>query len=122
MKKLILIILLFGLVGSINAEVNYTDEEIADAIYLAEGGEKASVPYGILSVSCDTYERCRQICLNTIKNNRVRYKEWGYKTHDTYLQFLASRYAPIGAENDPTGLNKNWLRNVKYFLKQGRLK
>lgn len=33
-----------------------------------------------------------------------------------YIEFLASRYCPIGADNDPQGLNKNWVKNVKYFL------
>jgi hypothetical protein len=94
----------------------YTDEQIADAIYLAEGGAKAKVPFGILSVKCDGYDDCRQVCLNTIRNNRKRYADYGYKQYDTYLEFLASRYAPIGASNDPTNLNKNWLKNVKYFL------
>lgn len=29
-----------------------------------------------------------------------------------FLSFLASTYCPVGAENDPEGLNKNWLGNV----------
>jgi len=28
------------------------------------------------------------------------------------LGALAARYAPVGATNDPTGLNKNWARGV----------
>jgi len=92
-----------------------TDDQIADAIYLAEGGELASKPYGILSVFCEGEEDCRVVYLNTIRNNRVRYADYGYKEYDTYLEFLASRYAPIGAENDKTGLNFNWLTNVQYF-------
>jgi hypothetical protein len=28
-----------------------------------------------------------------------------------FHHYLQTRYAPHGAENDPTGLNKNWLRN-----------
>lgn len=96
---------------------SYTDAEIADAIYKAEGGAKAKKAFGILSVKCEGYNECRQVCLNTIRNNRKRYKEYGYKKYKTYLEFLASRYAPVGAENDPRGLNRNWLKNVKYFLK-----
>ena len=99
---------------------NWTDEAIADAIYKAEGGVKAKKPYGILSVECNGEAECRVICLNTIRNNRKRYADYGYKTYDTYLEFLASRYCPIGADNDPKGLNKNWLKNVLYWLnKQG---
>ena len=95
---------------------NWTDNEIADAIYLAEGGEKASSPFGILSVKCEGYDACRQICLNTIRNNRRRYAEWGYKEHATYLEFLWHRYAPPKAHP----LNRHWLKNVLFFLEKGR--
>ena len=98
----------------------YTDEEIANAIYFAEGGKKAKVPYGILSIKCYTEKECRQICLNTIRNNRRRYKEYGHKKYDTYLKFLASRYCPIGAKNDPNNLNQYWLKNVKWYLEKGK--
>lgn len=96
---------------------SFTDNQIADAIYLAEGAERAIKPFGILSVKCEGYNDCRCICLNTIRNNRKRYADWGYKLFPTYLEFLASRYAPIGASNDPKNLNVNWLKNVRWFLK-----
>jgi len=96
----------------------YNDNDIVNAIYLAEGGEKAVKPFGILSVKCKDYQECKEICLNTVKNNRKRYIEYGYKKYNTFLEFLASKYAPIGANNDPTNLNKNWLKNVRYFLRQ----
>ena len=117
------LLLFFVLLASANPiYIDYTDDEIADAIYLAEGGEKAKIPFGILSVKCDGYDECRQICLNTIRNNRKRFADYGYKEFDTYLEFLASRYAPINCENDPANLNKNWLRNVKFFLERNRKK
>lgn len=37
-------------------------------------------------------------------------------TFTDYIEFLGSRYCPVGADNDPQGLNKNWVKNVKYFL------
>ena len=97
----------------------YTNNEICHAIYKAEGGAKAKKPYGILSVPCEGVEDCRDICLNTIRNNRKRYANYGYKTFDTYLEFLSSRYCPVGAEND-NGTNQYWLDNVKYFLEKHR--
>jgi len=100
----------------------YTDAQIADAIYLAEGGAKAKVPYGILSVKVKDEAEARQVCLNTIRNNHKRYADYGHKQYATYLEFLASRYCPIGAGNDPKGLNQNWLKNVKYFLEKGAKK
>lgn len=98
---------------------DYTDSQIADAIYLAEGGSRAKVPYGILSVKVANEAEARKVCLNTIRNNRKRYAEYGYKKYPDYLSFLASRYCPVGASNDPRGLNKNWVKNVKYFLQRG---
>ena len=93
----------------------WEDTEIAQAIYFAEGGAKAKVPYGILSVKVRDEAEARQVCLNTIRNNRVRWQKAGAK--GDYLEFLARRYAPVvGATNDPQGLNRNWLRNVRHFL------
>jgi len=35
------------------------------------------------------------------------------------LKAFADRWAPIGAENDPDNLNKNWLPNILDKMKQG---
>jgi hypothetical protein len=32
------------------------------------------------------------------------------------LKSFADRWAPIGAENDPEGLNKNWLKNIEFYM------
>jgi predicted amidophosphoribosyltransferase len=95
-------------------------ERLADAIYRAEGGAKAKKPYGILSIPVRDEAHARRICLNTIRNNVKRWEKAG-KPGD-YLEFLARRYAPVGAANDPTGLNKNWLKNVRFFYKQPNVK
>ena len=108
---IILAIVIFASTG--RAE-EFTNEQIANAIYLAEGGSKAKVAYGILSVKVKDEKEARQVCLNTIKNQRKR-----HGAHNCGLDFLtclARRYAPIGASNDPKDYNKNWLKNVKYFL------
>ncbi len=100
------------------AEPAYTNSQIADAIFLTEGGNRAKVPYGILSVKVKDANEARQVCLNTIRNQRKRHAS--HTCNLTYLECLAKRYAPIkGATNDPTGLNKNWLSNIRYFLKKG---
>jgi hypothetical protein len=36
------------------------------------------------------------------------------KTGD-FISYLSKSYCPIGASNDPKGLNKNWVKNVKTF-------
>jgi hypothetical protein len=92
-----------------------TYDQLADAIYHAEGGKNTNFPYGIKSVRCDSDRECRAICINTIRNNVRRFKQ-DNRGFSSYLEFLANRYAPVGVANDPTNLNRNWLRNVKYFL------
>jgi len=99
---------------SVHAEHTYpyTDEQIADAIYFAEGGAKTNHPYGILAHYKSTTPR--QACINTIRHARKDFDGNG-----DFLLFLQKRYCPIGAKNDPRGLNVNWLKNVKYYLKKG---
>ena len=87
-------------------------ERIADAIYRVEGGAKAKVPYGILSIPVKNEAHARRICLNTIRNNHKRWIAAG-KPGD-YLDFLADRYCPPSA--DPVG-NRNWKRNIKQLTK-----
>lgn len=123
MSKIVLtIFVLFYCICVIVANDNYTDEEIVNAIYIAEGGSKAKYLYGIRSVKYKNEADAKRICLNTVRNNRKRYLKYGYKEYKTFLEFLASRYAPIGVKNDPKNLNRNWLRNVKKNLEKIRWK
>lgn len=96
----------------------YTISQYVEAIYKAEGGEKAQYPYGIRSVNCEGKEDCRKVCYNTVKNNVKRWKA-SNKADIPFLEFLAGRYAPVGVRNDPTGLNRNWIKNCRYFLDKG---
>ena len=88
-------------------------EQIASAIYKAEGGTKTNHPYGILTRYKHTTPK--QACINTI-NHALR--DWNGK--GDFIVFLGNRYCPVGARNDPRGLNKNWVRNVKYFLARAK--
>ena len=111
MKTLIFSILF--LVLTTPASYAYTDDQLADAIYKTENSKK--YPYGIVSIDTKGNEvYARKICLNTIRNQRRRHAE--HNCGKDYLTCLRDRYAPINAKNDPTGLNSNWLRLVKYFL------
>ena len=87
-------------------------ERLADAIYQAEGGAKTSHPYGILAHYNTTTPR--QACINTINH---ALKDWDGKKD--FITFLGNRYCPVGAANDPTGLNKNWIKNVTRLYKEG---
>lgn len=93
-------------------EANFT--KLVNSIYRAEGGARTSHPYGILAKYKHTTPR--QACFNTVKNTYRRWEAAGRP--GDYLTFLANRYAPVGAKNDPTGLNRNWLKNVRYFMEQ----
>ena len=118
-KRFILIFLLITSTCFAKEIRVFTYDQLADAIYNAEGGEKATYLYGIRSVSYEDEEEARRICINTIRNNIRRYKEYGHKHHPNYLSFLASRYCPVTGKNLSSSerkLNKHWLGNVKYFL------
>lgn len=111
MKTLLLMLALAG--GAQAAIPEGYAERLADAIWLAEGGKKAKVSHGILSVKTSNP---RQVCLNTIRNNWKRWETAG-KPGD-FIDYLGKKYAPVGATNDPRGLNKNWPRNVRSLLRR----
>lgn len=104
-------------VSCVHAEqtyAGYTLNQWADAIKKAEGNNN----YGILSIPCVKGDDCRRICKNTVRNNWKRYlNKDKTPSFEEYLSFLANRYCPIGASNDPKGLNIHWKKNVKHFLK-----
>lgn len=92
-------------------------ERLADAIKRAENSK--TKPYGIMKDYCTskTEAQCRKGCLQTI---RKRYRMWldtrpATRDAKTFIYYLAGSYAPLNAKNDPTGLNKNWIKNVRYF-------
>ena len=85
------------------------DKQLCDAIFLAEGGDRATYLYGIRSVEYKDKAEAREICLRTVKNNRSRYAQ--IREQLPFLEFLASRYCPVD--------KKNWLKNVLYFLEKG---
>ncbi len=88
------------------------DEQLCDAIYKAEGGSTATYLYGIRSVHYEDEAEARRICLNTIRNNKIRF--YNQDKYDDFYEFLGSRYCPVGCDND-TGSNKYWVKNVRYF-------
>jgi len=87
----VIILLTIIVLVTVSHADTYTHDQLADAIYHAEGGAKAKKPYGILSVKCDGEQECRRVCINTIRNNERRYKEYGYKDYPDYISFLASQ-------------------------------
>ena len=85
------------------------------AIRFAENGGKGR-EYGILHPRVKpTYRSQAGWCAATVQKNFDRWTKAGKK--GDFITFLGNRYCPVGAENDPTGLNKHWIKNVrKLFL------
>ena len=110
---MLFMIALFLNIGANKAHAAQIDaNKIVNAIYIVEGGEKAKVPYGILSVKVRNKEHARQICLNTVNNTYVRWVNSGQK--GSFIEYLACRYCP--PSSDPIG-HKNWVKNMKFYLK-----
>ena len=116
MKKLKYILPLALILSSSFAQAKISDEKaakIANAIFQAEGGTNTAHPYGILTKYKHTTPR--QACLNTIRHQHANWEAAG--SHGDFIEFLGAAYCPVGAKNDPKNLNKNWVPNVKSFLK-----
>ncbi|MEN3184806.1 MAG: hypothetical protein ABDK93_07440, partial [Atribacterota bacterium] len=81
------------------------------AIREAERGRKG-FEFGIVAAKdTDLATQCEWACA-TIKKNFERFRESG---EEDFIAFLGKRWAPVGAENDPKGLNRFFVRNVRYF-------
>ena len=132
MKKSLLVLSLWVVgQGSLSAEPIKPEyaTNLVNAIYRAEGGAKAAYPYGIIAPRKLSEAEARRWCFNTVRNNWTRWEAARSRRGNEagplltsgatpdYLAFLAARYAPIGAANDPRNLNRNWLKNVRAGLK-----
>ena len=64
-------------------------------------------------------EKEKQLCWSaqTVKKNLQRFSE-NPEGHEDFISYLANRYAPIGASNDPEGLNNHWESNVRQFYEE----
>ena len=95
-------------------------EPIVAAIRYSENG-KAGKEFGILHKRCpNTFRGQAGWCAATVQKNYDRWLRTKPKecTTQEFIVFLGARYCPIGAENDPTNLNKNWVGNVTHYYKK----
>ena len=119
--RILIILLLMSLCGTVYAELpeQYDSERLADAIFIAEGGltNKCQYLYGIRSVHYEDEREARQICLNTINNNKRRFYAKEQTKYKDYLEFLGSRYCPTTGKlsKREREVNGNWLRMVRHF-------
>lgn len=86
------------------------------AIREAEHGRKG-FEFGVVAVKdTDLKTQCEWACA-TVAKNFERFRASGEKD---FIAFLGKRYAPVGAENDPKGLNHFWVDNVRFFYERFR--
>lgn len=103
MKRLILTLLCSNSIANGAPLFN----RLADAINRAENSKK--YPYGIKSINVASAEEARIVCINTIRNNYLKWLKTNQKK--PFIEFLGDVYCPPKIHS----LNKNWVKNVKYF-------
>lgn len=85
------------------------DARLLQAIMQAEGDIIKAVQCSIPSVV--TRDKALEVTARSIVHRMTEY----VRAHDpdAYVDYLASKWAPINATNDPQGKNKNWPHNVR---------
>lgn len=78
------------------------------AIRKSENG--SAHQFGILNPKAKGLESQAAWSAATIVKNHERWKAAGSK--GSFITYLGGIYCPVGASNDPTGLNANWIKNV----------
>ena len=93
-------------------------QKLAEAIWHAEGGHKAKVSHGVLSVRTRSPEHAREVCLRTIRNTWGRWEAAGRP--GDFIEHLGERYCPTKGPLTPNErkLNPNWVKNVRFFLRK----
>ena len=84
------------------------------AIRTAENGREG-IEFGVLHPRAIDQPNSLRVqagwCAATVSKNHKRWIDSGQ--HVDFITFLGNRYCPVGADNDPTGLNNHWIPNVK---------
>ena len=82
--------------------------------------------FGVLSIPAPTYHDQARVAAESVKRNLERFRREGGEPIDPatgrytsgFIRFFSSRYAPIGASNDPRGLNRFHAGNlIRAYLK-----
>jgi hypothetical protein len=112
MLKLMTLVFSF-MVATLSAnEVNLP--KLVDAIYIVEGGTKASVPYGMLKYKGMSKEQLTPKCLACVTRYHKLWKAQGSQVD--FIDYLGSHYAPTsgkGVTAYAAKINKNWSKVVK---------
>ncbi len=105
-------------------KIGLTDEQILISIAISkwETGNFTSVAYkeknnfgGVMCrTGLRTYSNQEEGINHFLSNLKNNYFDMGLNT----LELIQPKYCPVGAKNDPTGLNKNWLSGTNKMLEQ----
>lgn len=107
-----------AILARVAAEYRLTAEQrrLLYAIRLAEAGG----PGREMGVLVPAAQRCK----GDHKKSLDLQARWAAgtirKRYTGDLEAFAERWAPVGAGNDPAGLNRHWVSNVRSFLRQDR--
>lgn len=85
----------------------YSVDQLADAIYRAEGGSKTRHPYGVLKPTSNPRLACKQTIIHAMVDFCVT-------PEPDFIRFLGSRYCPPNI--DPIG-HRRWVHNVRALVR-----
>jgi len=87
-------------------------DKLVDAVYLAEGGDEASVPYGLIYSSWCMKEKgwCRYYAKEILQIHVARCGDDSGNINGV-IRCVGNYYCPPSAH----ALNHNWVKNVTYF-------
>ena len=116
MRTLIAALLLSTAVLAADISPRFAND-IADAIHRAEGGHRARVAYGVLSVRVQDAQHAREVCLATIRANWRRWQAAGRP--GPFIAFMGRRYCPPA--HDRRGHHR-WVANVNHHLRRANVR
>ena len=92
--------------------LNVSLDDLVDAIYIAEGSEASSVPYGLIyNRWCVAEGACRYVAKYTVEKHLTRC----WKGEDA-VECVGRQYAPVN--NKHGHYNRHWIGNVRAVLNQ----
>lgn len=93
-------------------------EAMSEAVKHAENNKRN---HGVLSIKTTNPSK---VLKTSVDNNMKRFTAgktpapWIKERPAKFVDFMQRRWAPVGAENDPNNLNKNWAPNVRGYLQK----